>query len=181
MNPSEDIFAAVARIAAESQLPVLGGHAVNAYGYTRTTLDADLMVCVDDFHAWRAAFESLGYTWAGQTDAFAKMNPPEDRALPLDIMLVEKPTISKIVAESRLLPFGAARLPVPRPLHLIALKLHAMKNPARLETGKDLPDILHLVQICDIDPKSAEFQKIFHQYGNEQIRSLLRRHLDAAA
>jgi hypothetical protein len=181
MNSTEDIFAAVRRASVEGSLRVvvIGGHAVNAYGYTRTTFDADFMICVDDLPAWRAEFEKIGYTWCGRTEAFAKMAAPEGALglLPVDILLVEASTLAKILAESRLLNFGENALAVPQPLHLIALKLHAMKNPARLETGKDLPDILHLVRICGLDPKSPQFEEILQRYGNEQTRALLQRHL----
>jgi hypothetical protein len=180
MNGAEDIFAAVARAASERSLPILviGGHAVNSYGYTRTTFDVDFMICIDDLAAWRRMLESIGYSWSGQTEAFAKMMPPENAAgfLPADIMLVEHATLAKIAAESSLRDFGGEKLSVPHPLHLIALKLHAMKNPARLKAGKDLPDILHLVRICELDPKSSQFAEILQRYGNEETRALLERH-----
>ena len=57
------------------------------------------------------------------------------------------------------------------PLHLIALKLHALNNDARAAQGKDLPDIIGLIRACDLDTESLEFQAILDRYANDTIRS----------
>lgn len=158
---------------------VIGGHAVNAYGYTRTTLDVDFLVAVESFCEWRAVFESAGYRWAGQTETFARMDPPatDPPSLPVDVMLVSSDTFSKLYAERQLLDFGGTRLPVPNPLNLMALKLHAMRNPARFKKGKDLPDILNLISVCQIDTKSREFRETLDRYASDETRLLLDAHL----
>ena len=68
-----------------------------------------------------------------------------------------------------------AILSLPKPLHLIALKLHAMKTPERLRQGKDLLDILNLVSLCQIDTEGQEFQGILDRYANEEIKNLVLR------
>ena len=167
----------VAEVSATQGLPimVIGGHAVNAYGYVRTTLDADFLVCADDFPAWRKGFETLGYRWQGQTEAFARLDPPDTEIpmLPVDIMLVSRDTFLKLTEGQQELEFGSTRLRVPQPLHLIALKLHAMKNDERRRLGKDLPDILQLIRLCAIDPTGVEFRAIVERYANPQTRALL--------
>lgn len=172
-----DIFAEVGEAAKREGLRVLviGGHAVNAYGYVRTTLDADFLVCLDDFAAWRKAFESLGYRCQEQTEAFAKLRPPETEppSLPVDVMLVSRDTFLKLSDGERELEFGPTRLNVPQPLYLIALKLHAMKNDQRRRLGKDLPDILQIIQLCEIDPAGIDFRRIVDRYANQQTRALL--------
>ena len=182
MSSAPDIFAAVAAASARQNLPllVIGGHAVNAYGYVRTTLDADFLVCADDFPAWRRVFEDFGYRWQGQTDAFAKLSPPETEppSLPVDMMLVNRETFQKLQEGRRELEFGPTRLAVPQPLHLIALKLHAMKNDERRRLGKDLPDILQMIQLCGIDPKSEVFTEVVERYANVQTRNLLKAALE---
>lgn len=62
-----------------------------------------------------------------------------------------------------------------KPLHLIALKLPAMKNPGRLRQGKDLLDILNLVSLCKIEIEGQEFQDILYRYANEEIKNLVLR------
>lgn len=92
-------------------------------------------------------------------------------------MLVTGVTFSKLYAERRLLDFGGTLLPVPKPLNLIALKLHAMRNPARFKKGKDLPDILNLISVCQIDAGSPQFLEVLSRYASDETRSLLASHL----
>jgi len=149
---------------------------VNAYGYTRTTLDLDFLVCADDLAAWRAKFESLGYRWVGQTNAFAKFIPEKDSSVlfPVDLMLVDRSTWELMASRGRRMTFGQVSLPVPDPLHLIALKLHAMRNAERRLSGKDLPDILQLIRICNIDTNEAPFQEVLDRHANDETRFLLK-------
>ncbi len=172
-----DIFAAVAQASSARDLPVLviGGHAVNAYGHLRTTVDADFLVRADDLPAWREILESFNYRWRGGSEAFAQLDPPlaEVTALPVDLMLVSRETFRKLAIDARELAFGATRLLVPRPLHLVALKLHAMKNDERRRLGKDLSDILQIIRLCGIDPADAEFLETVERYANPQTRTLL--------
>ncbi|MEO8351516.1 MAG: nucleotidyl transferase AbiEii/AbiGii toxin family protein [Chthoniobacteraceae bacterium] len=177
MPPYCDIFAAVAEASRQEGLSVLviGGHAVNAYGYARTTLDADFLICAEDLPAWRRVFESFGYRWQAQTDAFAKFLPPQTDppSLPVDIMLVNSATFQKLTDGKRELDFGPTRLNVPQPLHLIALKLHAMRNDERRRLGKDFPDIAQIMRHCGIKPGDAEFRRIVDHYANSPTRALL--------
>ncbi len=178
MKPTPpDIFAAVAKASREQgfQVFVIGGHAVNAYGYVRTTLDADFLVCADDFDIIRHAFEEFGYRVSGRNEAFAKMEPPSSAPLflPVDLMLVSRETFRKLEEGCRQLQFGSTWLEAPQPLHLIALKLHAMKNDARRRSGKDLTDILEVIRLCQIDVGGIAFEEILSRYGNAETRAAL--------
>lgn len=172
-----DIFESVGNLSEQLGLPVLliGGHAVNFYGYNRTTLDVDFLIAVDSFPAWRAGFESIGYRWIGQTENFVRLEAPDSALFPMDVMLVAPETFQKLYAGRVESSFGNARLHLPSPLHLIALKLHAMKNSERLRQGKDLLDILNLVSLCKIDTGGEEFQAILGRYANQETRSLVLR------
>jgi hypothetical protein len=177
MNLFERVAEAVEREGLD--VLVIGGHAMNAYGFTRTTLDVDFLVAVESFSEWRPVFESIGYRWVGQTESFARMDPPvtDPPSLPVDVMLVAPDTFAKLYAERKVLAFGPVSLPAPKPLHLIALKLHALRNPERFKKGKDLPDILNLISICEIDTKSREYKEIVNRYASDETRHLLDRHL----
>ena len=172
-----DIFESVGNLSEQLGLPVLliGGHAVNFYGYNRTTLDVDFLIAVDSFPAWRSGFESIGYKWIGQTENFVRLEPVVPALFPMDVMLVATETFQKLYAERVECPTGTARMNLPKPIHLIALKLHAMKNPVRLRQGKDLLDILNLVSLCKIDIEGQEFQGVLDRYANEEIRNLVLR------
>lgn len=181
--PFIDIFAAVAEASVNRQLPllVIGGHAVNGYGYSRTTVDVDFLIAADDLPAWRKALEDMGWRWSGQTETFAKFLPPETEppSLPVDLMLVTRTTFAKLQVEKHELKFGATRLPAPQPLFLIALKLHAMKNEHRRALGRDLPDILQIIRLGNIDTNGVDFQQIVARYADEPTRNLLNQSLQA--
>ncbi len=183
MDDTSDIFRLIAKASSEMGLGVLviGGHAVNAYGYTRTTLDLDFLVCADDLAAWRTKFESFGYCWVGQTNAFAKFLPERGSMapFPVDLMLVDHSTWELMSSRKRTMPFGQVSLQVPDPLHLIALKLHAMRNAERRMSGKDLPDILQILRICNIDPDGAAFQAVLDRHANDETRFLLKTFLES--
>lgn len=172
-----DIFASVGQLSEQLGLPVLmiGGHAVNFYGYNRTTLDVDFLIAVDHLPAWRVGFESIGYKWIGQTENFVRLEPGDAGSFPVDVMIVASETFRKLLAARVECLIGTAKLYVPKPLHLIALKLHAMKNPGRLRQGKDLLDIVNLISLCNIDIEAQEFQDILDRYANEEIRNLVLR------
>jgi hypothetical protein len=176
-----EIFRLIEQASRSQNLPllVIGGHAVNAYGYSRTTLDVDFLIAIESFSKWRPALESLGYTWQGQTENFARLDPPKTNpaSFPIDVMFVSAETFKKLHGNCVDLDFGGATLPVPKPIHLIALKLHAMRNPERFKKGKDLPDILNLVSICNIDPRGEEFLAILDRYANHETRDIVLRHL----
>lgn len=65
------------------------------------------------------------------------------------------------------------RLRVPKPLHLVALKLHALKqNPARM--GKDWEDIKHLLDMTPREWSDVELSEVAHRYASEHLRAELR-------
>jgi hypothetical protein len=41
----------------------------------------------------------------------------------------------------------------------------------------DLPDILNLISICNIDTAGEEFHSVLARYANDETRDLLLRHL----
>ena len=184
MPTSPDLFASLARAVQTHglRLLVIGGHAVNAHGYQRTTLDADFLTSISELDRWRAVFECLGYRWIGQTGAFARAEPadPDDLGLPVDLMAVEPDTFERLYASHRPTSFGSTVLPVPEPLHLIALKLHALRNPERRALGRDLTDIVGLIRVCGIDPAGPSFKEIADRYADAPTLRLLRSLLDDA-
>ena len=117
---------------------LIGGHAVNAHGYERTTLDFDFMVRAADLEVWKAVLSGLGYHPIHETKAFAQFEPVGGDGFRIDLMLVDAPTFVKLIAGSELVTYGGCRIRVAGVLHLIALKLHATRTWDRAVQGKDL-------------------------------------------
>ena len=158
---------------------VVGGHAVNAYGYQRTTLDWDILVEVSTVPAWRTFWENKGYHCVHATDAFCQFRGKDNTTMyPVDLMIVSEGTFNKLWEHQQQRQIGDSLLSVPDPLHLIALKLHALNNIARAKQGKDLPDILGIIRHCNIDIESSDYISVMSKYGNEDIQTYIKSKLE---
>jgi predicted nucleotidyltransferase len=86
----------------------------------------------------------------------------------LDVVLVDRGTFEKMFRASRLYRIGDRKVRVPSMAHLIALKLHAMRNkPGRQK--KDMRDILDLLEKNRNTVSAHELRALCGQYGPEDI------------
>ena len=93
-------------------------------------------------------------------------------------MLADDPTYRKIQSDSRRCDIGNdLSLAIPSPLHLIAMKLHALRIPERLKHGIDLQDVKHLIKAAKIDTSGKEFAEIAERYATETVRARILREL----
>ena len=162
--------------AADSQgrrFVLIGGHAINAHGYERTTLDFDFLVLGSDHEEWKKIMASLGYSPIHETAAFIQFAPEAGGPTRIDLMLVSDPTFEKLYLASDSKIYGGKSMRVASVLHLIALKLHATRSWNRAVQGKDYYDIFNLIRIHRIDTNSEDFQQILSRYATESIRERL--------
>lgn len=152
---------------------LIGGHAVNAHGYDRTTIDFDFLVLGSDQAAWIKIMARLGYSPYHETKAFIQFAPNSGGAMRIDLMLVDPPTFEKLSHASEEKVYGGRQIKVASILHLIALKLHATRTWDRAIQGKDYYDILNLIRIHKLDTASLEFLEILNRYASESIRERL--------
>jgi hypothetical protein len=82
-----------------------------------------------------------------------------------------------VTSEARLRKVAGEMRPVPAPLHLIALKLHALKHGPVNRKDQDIPDIVELVHLEQIDVESKAFADICQEYGTEELRDEIRKRL----
>ncbi|MDA0577469.1 MAG: hypothetical protein O3B24_05160 [Verrucomicrobia bacterium] len=176
----DSFFAKFSEDARSAGLPfvIVGGHAVNAYGYQRTTLDADFLIPETTLAAWRTFWESRGYACVHTSNAFCQFRSSDGaERFPVDLMLVDDATFATMHARHQDRDVGGTQLAVPDPLDLIALKLHALRSAARARDGRDILDVLGLVRGCRIDTKSVEFNQLLDRYADEATRQKIRRAL----
>ena len=175
MNGEPDIFQRIvdAANAADLEFVLIGGHAVNARGYARTTLDFDFLIAADDLSAWKHMLDRLNYRPIHEVEAFAQFEPKSDEGFRIDLMLVDASTFAKLSAGSEMLTYGERVVPVAGVLHLIALKLHATRVRARAMQGKDYYDILNLIRLHQINTGSSEFHEILNRYASPSIKERL--------
>lgn len=164
--------------AAEVDFLLIGGHAINARGYSRTTLDIDFLIAGRDLRVWSQILERAGYRGITENiKAFAQFEPREGEGFRVDLMLVDDPTFAKLLAGSEWLDYGRRPVRVAGVFHLIALKLHALQSDDRVALGKDYLDILNLVRLNQVDISSEEFEGVLQRYGSPKITHRLREDL----
>ena len=173
------IIATIAGQAALKGLPflIIGGNAVNAYGYPRVTRDVDLMVRDTDRRAWDELIVPLGYR-AHQVQRVFHMYNPIPRDLPaVDLMLVDGGTFDKLATDATEIEMAGAKVRIPALRHLIALKLHALRSGAPHRRERDLGDVLTLVQVNGVDLASAKYVEILERYATPALATEIQRRL----
>jgi hypothetical protein len=142
----------------------IGAFGLHAYGLARATLDLDLATESAAQPTLVAFLESLGYETLYRSAGYSN----HVHALP-DLGRVDDETGRLLFSGGATLQLGEHRVPVPRPEHLVAMKVHAMKNdPSR--TLREMADIQFLLSLPSID--EAEVRAYFEQSG------LLERYLE---
>ena len=125
---------------------LVGGQALPAYGVVRQTLDIDCLAAPPGATKLRQVLVAAGYAVAGQSAAVVRYRHESPLLLDVDVLVVSQETYDKLLRDSRQWRTENSVWRVPSLLHLIALKLHALKhNPARW--GHDLADIASLLRL----------------------------------
>ncbi len=140
---------------------LIGAFGLHAYGLTRATRDLDFVVDAECQDRLINHLESLGYMTVYRSSGYSG-HLHDDAALGrIDFVYVSGDTSHRIFAEARTgLEFEGITVPVPRPEHLAAMKIHAIKNDPSRKLG-DLADIEFLLSVpgIDEDEVSVYFEK----------------------
>lgn len=148
---------------------LIGGFAVNFYKVTRQTLDVDFLTTKEDFDKILVLLEEKGFKQDYVQDVFTKLKSNKPPSIDIDFMFVDKETIDKIVNEGKEICIAKYKFIIPSLNHLIALKLHSLKNNYKIRQYKDFPDIINLIRINKVDYKSKEFKELCLKYGTQEI------------
>jgi hypothetical protein len=164
------IFEILNEVAKASRLPflIIGGHAVNAHGYSRFTQDVDILVKIDDRSAWISALESKGFSVYRDGGPFLQMTSPAGCA-PLDLMLVNAGTFANLSEKTKAVTIGGIEFQAPSLESLFALKFHVLKQNAPHRGYKDLMDILSLTDCNGIDLRSDKIRELCDRFASRKI------------
>ena len=131
------------------RVAVIGGVALTAYGHPRMTLDLDLVTDVAAQDPLIAFLERLAFVTLHRSAGYSNHRHP-DRGR-IDFMYVRNSTADRIFAGARELTGpGGRTIPVPKPEHLIAMKVQAMKD-APERAFQDLADVAYLLRLDAVD------------------------------
>ena len=146
------------------RVAVIGGVALAAYGNPRLTLDLDVITDASAQDAVIAFMESQGFVTLHRSSGYSNHRHPERGRI--DFMYVRDQTADRLFASATTLPGPGGRpILVPKPEHLIAMKVQAMRDAP--ERGlQDLVDISFLLQLEGVDRE--EVRTYFVRAGLEE-------------
>jgi hypothetical protein len=146
------------------RVAVIGGVALGAYGNPRLTLDLDVVTEASAQEALIAFMESQGFVTLHRSSGYS--NHRHSQRGRVDFMYVRDQTADRLFASTTELPGpGGQPIPVPKPEHLIAMKVQAMRDAP--ERGlQDLVDIAYLLQVDGVDRE--EVHRYFVRAGLEE-------------
>jgi hypothetical protein len=153
-----------------------GGYAVNAHKFSRQTDDIDFVLRADDASRIDAGMARQGYSVLAKNPVFVRYASPAPFERIIDFLFVDGGTFEKMAADSQTIVIAGRPFRVLSLMHLIAMKLHALKFGDRRREAKDLLDVVELARMNSVDVASDGFKAWCLKYGNadilERIRSL---------
>lgn len=123
---------------------MIGGHAVNYYGYVRATMDVDFMIAVEQVSAVREVMKASGFTNVSEYENVIFFAQP-DSALRVDFLPVDAETMSELLLRAASVDYAGVSLRIPCLEDLIAMKLFALKNGSAKREQRDSEDVVQLV------------------------------------
>lgn len=164
-------FQTICQKAGEAGLPflVIGGYAVMAHGFVRTTDDLDLLVQSSRRDHWRRLLEGLGMQVYREAPAFIQFNPPPGAQLPVDLMFVTEEVFERMQKSAEPASVGGVACGVVCLLHLIALKCHAIRHGKSLRRIKDTDDLVQLIVINRLDLHEPELRATILKHGDQEL------------
>lgn len=148
---------------------LIGGFAVNHYKVVRQTVDIDFLIVKEDFEKISDALKEAGYRQLSAQENFTQLESAQLSLKNIDFVFVDRPTLDNILKEAKPMTIAGQKFLVPSLNHLIALKLHSIKNNEKLRLLKDLPDIVSLIRKNNVNVEGAEFKELCLKYGTEDI------------
>lgn len=137
---------------------LIGGLGLHAYGLRRATFDVDLLVDGEAQAEVVAMLEDLGYQTLNLSRGYSNHLHAESSRGRVDCVWVRGATREEIFAGcSRYEVFSGFGVPVPRPEHLAALKIHAMSNDPQ-RTRQEMVDLRFLLDLPETDRAAVREQ-----------------------
>ena len=155
---------------------LIGGHALAAFGVARQTLDIDCLMVDADSGAIHTILTKAGYRETERTENFVRYSHSSIYLMDVDVMLVDRSTFDKMLQRSSVYQVGTINVRIPCLVHLIALKLHAIRNNPKREL-KDLGDIVELLRSNQGKVTIEELKATCARYGPDGIYAKLESYL----
>lgn len=135
------------------RMAVVGGVALAAYGNPRLTLDLDVATDAAAQDTLIAFMESQDFLTLHRSPGYS--NHRHAQRGRVDFMYVRGDTADRLFGSTTELPGpGGNPIPVPKPEHLIAMKVQAMRDVPERRL-QDLVDVAYLLQVDGVNREEA--------------------------
>lgn len=167
----ENIFHLLAEEFRKSELPIIliGGFAVNYYKVSRATGDVDILMVDENFEKASSILSSAGYEEVVRGHVFARFKSSQPLLIDLDVLLVDKNTFSGMMKEAEEVEIEGNKIKVASLNHLVALKLHSLKNNFSNREDPDFRDLVRLIQENQVGMTKDKFRELCLKYGTQEI------------
>lgn len=165
------VFHLMAQEFAKVKIPfvLIGGFAVNHYRFSRATGDVDILMAEEDYAKARPILEKGGYEEVIFGKIFARFAHKKQTFLNLDVLFIDRNSMKGILKDANETKMEGMKIKVPSLKHLMALKLHALKNNPVNREIPDLIDLVNLIRENKIDVKKASFRELCLKYGSKDL------------
>ena len=155
---------------------LIGGFAVNAYKVTRFTLDVDFLMAEEDREKAASILEQAGFRERTHHQNFSGWGENPRYPTKVDLLFTDRQTLQAVWDQGKAVKIAGCELKVPSLEHLIAMKLHAIKQQPERREWKDWMDIIQLIKIHQVDTKSETFRKLCLKFGTADLYQRIRGH-----
>jgi predicted nucleotidyltransferase len=155
---------------------LVGGFALPVFGVVRQTVDVDCLIAEGALSRFSDVLTREGYAEIERTPNFVRYRHGSGHLMDVDALLVDLDTFDGMRKESVSGQVGPLSARVPSLRHLIALKLHAIKNNPKREP-RDVSDIVDLLRANPDTIATSELRELCEKYGPDGIRQKLEGYL----
>jgi predicted nucleotidyltransferase len=153
---------------------VIGGYAVLAHGYTRTTDDLDLIVQRGRRAQWSKLLDGFGMVVKNDAANFLQFDPVDETSLKMDLMFVSEGVFEQLNRTAVKSTVEGVPVRVVSLLHLIALKCHSFQHSRSMRRLKDLDDLVQLILVNGLDLNEPELRATILKHGSADTYEKLR-------
>ena len=155
---------------------LIGGFAVNHYGYTRNTLDVDFMIVSERLNDVRRIMREAGFTNMDVQENVAFFTVP-NQGPRVDFLRVDASTMETLLANAVKATVRGHEVRLPALADLIAMKIFAFSRDTARRMGKDLPDIGYLSVIHSLDLE-LDIRPLCDRFGTPEAYRLIRKQIE---
>lgn len=163
----------------KEEIPFLlvGGFAVNYYGYTRNTIDIDFMTPDENVAQLKSVMQLLGFSNVSEHENVIFFNKP---ATPfrIDFLIAEKDTMNRLMEKALPVDFQDIQIQVVALKDLLAMKLFAMMHGSVVRKDKDLLDVAYLTVLNELDLE-RDIRPLSMKYASDAVFEIVKSKVEA--